>query len=175
MDGASKISIQVGNDPIPPGPDTLKLLSDILYDNIKGVTEEMSKKIRTQIRESILAREDNIQLAKRLDDIFRGDNPTRFKYDNRLKLIARTESTRAMNYGSFENAIKIGASKKYINIVNDSRTTDVSKAMFAKYGTEEKAIDLDEEFSVVVGGKTYSGLFPPFMPNDRDYVLYIFD
>ncbi|HDZ15469.1 MAG TPA: hypothetical protein ENH60_11315 [Pricia sp.] len=63
--------------------------------------------------------------------------------------------------------------RKYIIIVKDNRTSEVSFAMDSKYGSIEKSILLDKLFHVVVNGKTFEGQAPPFMPNDRDEVLYI--
>lgn len=175
VEGGNVVSAQSNTNPENPNKKELKELSNMTVDLIKGITEEMSKDIKREISDSILKGEGNLQLAKRLDNIFKGDNPTRFRYEKRLKMIARTEATRARNAGAFNTAEKLGYKKKYIDIVNDERTSDVSKAMFKKYGSKDKAIPLDEEFFVTVKGKEYRGLYPPFMPNDRDFVRFTFD
>ena len=175
IEGGLRVSNSLNKDPIRPNSKELKRIADVIYESIQGVTEEMSKTIRREIKLSILAGETNQQLANRLDNIFKGNNPTRFRYEDRLRMIARTEKTRVLNLGSMNTAEKVGATGKYIGIVNDSRTTKVSKEMFKKYGSEDKAIPLDKEFNVIVDGKEYKGLYPPFMPNDRDYVLYTFE
>lgn len=172
--GGNGVSKQTNTQPIRPSKKDIEHLSKITFESIKGVTEEMSKSVRREIQTSLLARESRQDLRKRLDQIFKGDNPTRFRYETRLQMVARTEKARSQNAGSHNTAKEIGATGKYIDIVQDNRTSEVSKAMHQKYGTEKKAIPLDQEFSVIVGGKTYSGLYPPFMPNDRDMVLYTF-
>lgn len=173
--GGNMVSKKQNSNFIKPNRKEIHQLVQLMLENIKGVTEEMSKVIRREIRTSILQKESREQLKERLNKIFKGSNPTRFQYENRLKLTARTEKARVLNAGSLNTAREVGAVGKYIDIVLDNRTTDVSKAMKAKYGTEEKAIPLDEEFSVFVNGKEYRGLYPPFMPNDRDMVLYTFE
>jgi len=96
--------------------------------------------------------------------------------DNRADAIARTETARAENFGSLEAAKKANMDmKKYISIVSDARTSEVSKAMFRKYGSKQKSIGINETFSVKMKGKEYSGLVPPFMPNDRDQAIFFLD
>lgn len=175
LDGGMRVSEATKTKPIPPSSKDINTLTQLILENVKGVTEELSKAIRREIRTSILAKESREDLKKRLDNIFKGDNPTRFHYETRLQLIGRTEKARIQNAGSMNTARTIGVTGKYIDIVEDNRTSEVSKAMKRKYGSEDKAIPLDEEFSVIVNGKTYSGLYPPFMPNDRDMVLYTFE
>ena len=94
----------------------------------------------------------------------------------RAETIARTETSRALNQGKLQ-AMKASGEKasKYLIITYDNRTSEVSKAMGRKYGTDEKAIPLDKEFSVNVNGKTFSGQTPPFMPNDRDAIVFVLE
>jgi hypothetical protein len=163
------------NEELEPTKEQIKLMSGKIYENIKGVTDEDSKKINNIIRDSLLARESRVQIAKKLDDVFKGDNPTKLSYKKRLKLISRTESVRFYNQGAFTNAKRLGATKKYISIVNDNRTSPQSKMFDRKYGSPDKAIGIDEEFSINYKGVTYKGLYSPFLPNDRDSIIYIFE
>jgi len=160
--------------PIPPTKKELEMFEQNISDNIKGVTDEMSKRIRLEIRDSILNNETNLQLSKRLDKIFNGKNPTRFKYEDRLKLIARTERTNVLNASGLKTAKRIGFKYKYLDMVNDERTSEISKAFNKKYGTPEQAIPINEEFKITLNGKTYGGQAPSFHPNDRDILRYLF-
>lgn len=175
LQGVVRTSRDLGVDPPIVSRKEVEVLSSMSFDLIKGVTDEMEKKIKVQLNDGILQGDNNQEIANRLKDIFQGENPTRFRYEDRLRMIARTERTRVLEASSLNTAKKVGAKKKYIDIVHDNRTTEVSKAMFAKYGSPEKAIPLDEEFYVTVNGKEYRGQFPPFLPNDRDTVRYSFD
>lgn len=163
------------NSSIEPTKEEIKLMSGKVYDNIKGVTEEDSKKINNLIRDSLLAREDRVMIVKKLDELFKGNNPTKLNYKTRLKTIARTESVRFYSQGAYKNAIRLGATKKYIQIIDDKKTSPQSKLFRDKYGNSENAIPIDQEFQINYKGKKYSGLYPPFMPNDRDYVNYVFE
>lgn len=175
MKGVMRASKAANRMPPQVNKRQIENLTAMVSDSIKGITDEMSKNIRRVIRDGINEGITNQQIADNLDEIFKGDNPTRFHYEDRLRMISRTESTRELNSGGFETANKLGATGKYIDIVDDNRTSDVSRAMFEKYGSPEKAIPVDEEFFVFVRGKEYRGMFPPFMPNDRDMVLFTFD
>lgn len=150
-------------------------MTDTMGRLIKGVNEDLSKRINTLVNENIINRGSNKDLAKSLKELFDKENPNYFNYKNRFDAIARTESTRVLSQSGFNTAKRLGATGKYISIVDDNRTSDISKAMFAKYGSPDKAIPLDEEFSVVVRGKTFSGLTTPFHVSDRDIILYTYE
>jgi len=152
----------------------IKNFTDKFLLNVKDANRDMSKRIVNAILENTSRRGSVIDLSKSIKDIFTKDSSEHFNFKNRYKMIARTESANVLNTSASNKAKRLGAEKKYIQIVNDNRTSQVSKAMFAKYGGEDKAIGIDKEFFVTVGGKEFRGLVPPFMPNDRDFVLYVF-
>jgi len=136
------------------------------FDLIKGITDEMASDVRQQMQMALLNNESVEQIKNRLDGIFKGDNPTRFRYEDRLRMIARTESNRAENMGNFEGAKQSGIIlKKYLSVAEDERTSDICGAFDRKYGTEEQAIPMEEEFHVTVKGKEYREKIPPFHPN----------
>lgn len=173
-EGSIRILSMAGrNDlkPIPPTKQEKELLNNQIYDNIKGVTDDLNKQIRNEISNSILAHEDTKQLTQRLDGIFKGTNPTKINYKARLKMIAVTEKARVQNTSSMKTGKKY-FTHKYLEIINDKKTSEQSKEFYKKYGGENKAIPIDEEFTITYKGKVYSGQFPPFMPNDRDLIYF---
>ena len=148
---------------------------DIINDLVKGVNEEMSKKINYLTEKSVTDRWSNDMLAKELEGIFKEDDPNHFNYKNRFKTIARTESTRVLSNSGMNTAKRLGATGKYLVMVDDNRTSDISRALNKKYGTPEQSIALDKEFFVSVNGKEYRGLNTPLHVNDRDQVVFTFE
>lgn len=175
MSGSKKIAVEFGGKPKKPSKKELDLLNSQVNDYITGVTDEMSKQIRTTIREGQLARKSPKEIAEDLDGIFKGENPTRFDYKKRLQMIARTESTRIQEFGTYSTAKDLGASMKYLDVLEDERTSDICGAMHSKYGSKEQAIPINEEFEVSVNGKVYGGKLPPFHVNCRTSVRYEFE
>ena len=165
--GLEASGIEFNMNFVPEGKD-VTFLNKYVFENLKQHTDEIGQDLRKTLSRAVLDKQDAGSLKKLVKETFKDK-----KYSNRLKMVLRTEGMRANNYGALEGAEQSGLDlKKYIDIVNDSRTTDVSFAMFDKYGSAEKAIPLDKEFKVRVHGKTYSGQAPPFMPNDRDVVRF---
>lgn len=162
-------------EPKKPTKKDIEALSGQVFDNIKGVTDIMSKDINNTVRQGILERKDTKEIAKDLDNVFKGENPTGVNYKKRLKMIARTESARVFNAGSFEQAKSLGATKKYISIVNDDRTSDIDKTLVTKYGTPDQAIPVDENYKMVIGKSNIDTPYPPFHPNCRAVNIYLFD
>lgn len=148
---------------------------DIIENLIKDVNSDVSKKINYLVNKNISERGSNEDLAKDLKNLFDKDVTNHFTYKNRFKTIARTESTRILSDSSRNTALRLGAKKKYLIMVDDDRTSDISKAFNKKYGMPEQAIPTDKKFSIKLSGKEYSGLDTPLHINDRDQVIYIFD
>lgn len=144
----------------------------IVSELVKGVNDDLAKKINYLVNKNITEKGGNKDLAKDLRGLFDKESPNYFDYKKRFDTIARTESSRLLNASSFNTAKRLGFTHKYINIVNDNRTSEQSKLFYDKYGTEDKAIPIEEEFFINYNGKEYRGLYPPFMPNDRDMVLF---
>lgn len=154
---------------IAANTEQIKFLSDTTFGNIKGMTDDLKNKLRQQLRFSVINGEGITKITERVKGVFDIS-------ENRAEAIARTETARAENAGQLQAAKDSGLEmKKYITIVSDSRTSEVSKAMERKYGSREKSIGLNETFSVTVSGKEFSGQAPPFMPNDRDSLITFVD
>ena len=144
-----------------------KVFTDLIGESIKGVSDDYKRELNTSLNIGLAQSETKSQLQNRVDEILRGSNPTKMKYEKRLDLIIRTESSRIFNAGALRTAKQVGAKYKYLIGVNDNRQGKDSKVAINKYGSPEKAIPIDEDFVVREGGKTYKYLFPPNRPNDR--------
>ena len=151
---------------VPMNNKAVEFLQEHTFDNVKGMTEEIANDLKAELSRGIINGEGVTKLKERVTKVFDVG-------EVRATAIARTEVARSENQGKLlamkESDIDV---KKYLVITYDDRTSNVSKAMGRKYGTPEQAIDLDKNFSVNVSGKEYSGSAPPFMPNDRDIILF---
>jgi len=162
---------------------TIQYLENATFENIKGITEELTARLRREFSQGLAANESREQLKKRIADVFKGNNPTRFRFENRVEMIRRTEVIRAENYGAIDAARQLPFKvKKYVKIVLDSRTSDICHAMREKYGTKEKAIPLEDNFTLTIREKrkkggakvvTISEMAPPFHPNCRSSAAYV--
>lgn len=156
-----------------PNKQKIQFLENYTFDLIEGVTDDLVKNLRGEIQRGIMNKEGIDKIKLRLDKVFKGDNPTRFRYEDRLKMIAKTETARAEAMGQFDGAIQSGVEvKKYLLVHKDDRTSGICSGLHKKYGELKQAIEMDEEFTTEYKGKTYSGLTNPFHPNCRTKVLY---
>jgi len=152
-----------------PNEEAEDFIETYTFDLIKGLNTEIREDLRSELQRGLMNGEGTGSLKERVRSVF--DTNLWRSYT-----IARTEVTRANNYGRLEAFNRSGKQVyKYISIVDDNRTTKVSYAMRDKYGSKDKAIPINEEFSVWVDGKRYHGQAPPFMPNDRDVVLFVLE
>jgi len=146
----------------------VKFLNQYVNDNLQNHTDAMGENLRGELQRGLLNKETPKQLKQRIKDVFKDK-----KYSNRLKTVMRTEKLRANNYGALSGARQSGLKlKKYVQIVNDDRTSKICLAENRKYGTKEEAIDLDKLFTVKVDNKTYRAQAPPFHPNCRTVIRF---
>ena len=151
-----------------------RLLEDYVFENIKDMTEEMGGKLRQTLQRGLMNGESKKELRTRVAKVFKGDNPTRFKFEYRIKMIVRTEGNRAFNMARYQAALDSGLTLfKYVKIIKDDRTSNICWAENAKYGSPDKAIPLREKFRVMVGKKVYTEQFPPLHPNCMTVGIYI--
>jgi hypothetical protein len=148
---------------------------NIISDLVKGVNDDMAKKINYLTNKGITEGWSGVQLAEELKGIFDKDSTNYFDYKNRFKTISRTESTRLMNSGAYKTAKQLGATGKYIFNMMDSRTGEDSKVSQSKFGNEKKAIPIDDMFTYTSGKNTYTFLYSPDRPNDRSIVVYTYE
>ena len=149
----------------------IKIISEL----VKGVNDDMSKKINNLVNQSVTEKWSNKQLSEQLKGIFDKESPNYFNYKDRFDNIAQTESARIMNTSSNNTAKRLGAKKKYLLNPMDGKTGEDSKISQKKYGTPEKAILFDKEFRYTFSGKERVFMFPPDRPRDRSIPLYIFE
>ena len=165
MDSGQKISKKIGES-FQPNQDEITFLKDYNLDQIKTSTERELANIKRVLEVGFINNQSATDIKKALDKV-------RDTAVNHTKTLVRTEMNRANNMGSL-NAMKESDAdvKKYLVITDDNRTSNQSKKFGVKYGTPEKAIALDKIFKITYKNKVYSGLAPPFMPNDRDVLTY---
>ena len=147
--------------------DKLNLIKNFTFDNIKGMTDEIREKLRKELTQAFINNESMTKMKDRIKGIMD-------IAENRAIMIARTESLRAEEIGRYDAATQSGLKlKKYLLVKEDSRTSPICKAMNSKYGSPDKAINIDRKFKVVVNGKEIEGLTSPFHPNCRTITQYI--
>ena len=160
---------------------TIRHLENAVFENIKGITAELRTRLQRELSLGLAAGENKNQLKKRVGDVFRGNNPTRFRFETRIRMIERTEKARAINFANHDAAKQLPFKvKKRVSVVLDGRTSPICREMNRKYGEDSQAIELKREFKVRVKvGKrtqTISDLSPPFHVNCRtQYVTVIPD
>jgi len=147
----------------------ISFLNDYVFNNLKTHTDAMGEALRGELSRGILNKEKISQLKTRIKDVFKDK-----KYTNRLKTVLRTEKIRANNYGALEGAKQSGLNlRKYIDIVEDENTSSICKKEDKKYGEENQAIPLDQEFIIKVDNKTIRAQSPPFHPNCRSVIRFV--
>ena len=154
---------------IVPNSKNLRFLQEYVTDNIEQAGDQIGEDLRQEIQRGILNDDSRTDLVKRVKKLFKDK-----KYQTRLKTILRTETLRANNKGTLDGAhqaenagVKL---KKWLDVVLDSRTSDICMAEHRKYGAPDLAIPLDQEFVVKVANKTYKSQAPPFHVNCRTVI-----
>ena len=126
-------------------PGKIEYLEEYEFDNIKGMTEDVSERLRKELNEGVQNLESVRQLKKRVEGVMDVS-------ESRALMIARTEANRAENFGKLDaarEAERQGLSmKKYLSVHEDTRTSPICQAMDRKYGTKAKAIPIDGIFTV---------------------------
>jgi hypothetical protein len=148
---------------------------DMIKELVKGVNDDVAKKINYLTNKSISEKWSNKQLSEQLKGLFDKDSPNYIDIKGRTENIAQTESARLMNIGTDKTARRLGAKKKYLFNVMDSKTGDDSRVSQRKYGKPEQAIPLDEPFTYSYAGKQRVFMLPPDRPRDRSQPLYLFE
>ena len=153
---------------VSSSPDKVTFLSGMAFDNIKGVSEDLRVKLTQQLKMGISQGEGIGTLSQRVEKAFDVS-------EARAETIARTEAVRIKSQGQMHAAEQIAADgvnlKKWLLWVNDSRTSNLTKALHSKYGSESQAIPIDKNFNIEFQGKSISQNAPPFHPNERDTLM----
>jgi len=153
--------------------DDLSFLEDYAFENVKDVTDEINSDLRKVISQSVLNKDSKKDMVDKVKTSF--DNK---KYNNRLKMIMRTEGLRANNQAQMDSAEQSGLKLlKYLSVIMDDRTSEICKAENKKYGSKEQAIPLEDDFKVIVKVgkkvKDISAKMPPFHINCRSVVRFV--
>ncbi|HAG52871.1 MAG TPA: hypothetical protein DCL21_03695 [Alphaproteobacteria bacterium] len=143
--------------------------------NVKDANAAVSKQINNTILDNLARKGTNKELAESIKQVFNEEVAGHINYKNRFSTIARTESQNVLSTMSYNTAIKLGATGKYLAGVSDSRQGGDSKVALAKYGSPDKAIPINEPFEYNFGKTFYSYQLTPNRPNDRESVLYTYD
>lgn len=152
-----------------PRKDELEFLESYNFDLIKNMEEKNVNTLTDILRRNIL---EGKSIDASTQELMTAMDRTRVDAER----IVRTELNRANSQGSLAGMQSMPEDfgiKKYLIMVSDNRTSDISKALNRKYGTPEQAIPLDATFKVVVKGKKVEGKSTPFHINDRDTMAYV--
>jgi len=134
--------------------DTAKL-ETYVFDNIQGMTTDMQNKLRQELQRGLLGNETSAQLRQRIGDIFKGDNPTRFKFEERIKIITMTEGKRAANMAKFANAERLNIPLYKYTILHPKNPCPICKVI-----ANQDPIPIKQLFK---HGET-TEMYPPFHP-----------
>jgi SPP1 gp7 family putative phage head morphogenesis protein len=138
-----------------PDENAIKFLEDYTFQNIKGMNDDISEKLRKELSQGLLNLESTSDLKKRVEFVMD-------VAEERAKMIARTESMRARNMGSLE-----GAKQSRLKLVKEwDASNDPCPTCKALHG---KRIALDAKFDY----KGEQFLSPPAHPNCRCSLRYI--
>ena len=151
---------------IVPNSQDLRFMQEYVNDNLGAVADQVGNELRQEIQRGILNDDTKTDLINRVKKLFKDK-----KYQTRLKVILRTEVSRANNAGTLEGAKQAANTglkiKKWLDVTMDARTSGVCVAEHSKYGSPDLAIPLDQDFVVKVDNKTIRQQAPPFLPNCR--------
>lgn len=168
-----RVSFELGIDDIEKmlnrnildiNPAIKEYLEKYTFDLIKGMNEELGNKLRDTLRRGMMNGQNSKVIAKDIKEIFQSTK-------HRAEMIARTETSRAYNYGSYSAAKSSGTQMvKYYSAIHDDRTCPICRRLSKKY-SRDKLIPIDKDFIDEVTG--VRGLFPPLHPNSRSEAIYI--
>lgn len=143
----------------------------IIAELVKGINIDMSRKINRLVNNNISARGSDKDLTKQLKGLFDKESPNYFNYKNRMKTVAFNETNRIENNSSFLIGKRLKFSHKYLGQGRKNPWPD-SLIALGKYGSEEKAIPINENFEITYNNKTQIYMFPPGRVNDSEMIYF---
>ena len=165
--GMDQIGKPLGKN-FQPNPEEMKFLEDYNFDQVKDLSDKTQTRLKNILRRGLLDGKSTAAVTK---DVMNELDLTQ----RNAETLARTELNRVNSNGALNAVEQSGLdAEKYLLVTRDDRTSPISKAFDAKYGTPEKAIPINKTFKITLKGKTYEGKAPPFHPNDRDTPIFIF-
>jgi len=137
----------------------IEYIQEYTFNNIKGMTEEITNDLRQELERGIMSGEGTDQLTKRIGSVFK-------KGENRAEMIARTETNRAENQGKLQAFKSSGEryQKKWSAVI-DHRTSSICKRL------NGKVVNMDENFEDKTSG--WSGPCPPSHIDCRSSVIFL--
>lgn len=140
----------------------IQFLARNTMENISDMNNELASKVRKVLNQSLLNGESIDAMRVKLQEVMEIGR-------ERARMIARTETNRALNVAHKDAAKQMGVPMvKYLAVAEDERTSIICRELDAKYGSAEKAIGLDDKF--IFEGDEYD--LPPFHVNCRTRVVY---
>lgn len=149
-----------------PSEKDIRFLQKYVDENVTDAGDQIANELRQEIQRGIMNGDTKKDLIKRVKIMFRDK-----KYSKRLKVILRTETSRANNMGTLQGAKQASETglklRKWLDVSIDDRTSNICSKEHSKYGSPDKSISLDEDFIVKADNKTIKAQSPPFHPNCR--------
>jgi SPP1 gp7 family putative phage head morphogenesis protein len=136
-----------------PETHAIDFLSDYTFDNIKGMNEDIENKLKQELSRGYMDGEGVAKLKKRVEKVFDVGK-------NRSEMIARSEVTRASNFGKLNAYKKAGekGTKVWITHIDD-RTSEICKRL------DGQEVDINDNFKDSKTG--WEGQAPPAHPRCR--------
>jgi len=144
---SAQIELDMPLNKIAIGAETIDLLKNMNIDIVEGAMSELGQKAKFHIREGILAGESIPDITKRLEKV---KGSVELVYKNRMRTIARTEVSRAMNMGSIEAYKNSNVVRKVRVLIGKDPDGTCSAAFGGRPGQLGKEFSLDD---------------PPSLPN----------
>ena len=129
-------------------------LENYVFDNIKGLQDDMQNSLRQELQRGVLNNETIAEMSDRVNKVMDVSKV-------RARMIARTESNRAYNMGQLD-AWRQSGEEVYKIWSNDEPESDICKHLTGK------KVDINDSFSYK--GKSYDS--PPAHPNCLSYLRF---
>lgn len=153
---------------VSSSPEKVNFLSQMSLENVKGLGAEARLKLNQQLKIGISQGEGIGTLTERVQKVF---NTTKLKAGQ----MAHMQQVRIKSQGQLHAAEQIQADgvnvKKWLLWTLDARTSPLTKALHAKYGSPEQAIPISSNFKIDFQGKSISQNAPPFHFGERDEMM----
>jgi hypothetical protein len=143
---------------IIPNERALQYIQEYTFENIKGMTEELSNKLRGEISRGIMSGQNRTDIAKSISEVL---NVAK----SRATAIAQTETVRAYNTGAI-SAAKESRLKLVKKVINPDPISDICQTL-----SEQAPIPLDQSFEY--DGETWETA--PFHVNCKSDVVFELD
>jgi len=144
---------------ILPDQNAMEYISNYTYDNIKGMNDDIAENLRQVMQRSFMDGSSLEKVKAEITKVFDVGN-------NRVEMIARTESNRAANFGRLHGYQKSGQpGKKVYSAHIDDRTSALCKRL------DGQETEMDEDFVDPKG--EWKGPVPPAHVNCRSSWVFI--